>query len=63
MHDTHSRCSFITGVSGVNPTIHPNNINTLCLGGHVLSVICKTADQGKDWQWVGWAGTYEDIEK
>ena len=62
MHDTHARCSFITGVSGVNPVIHPNNINALALGGHVTSVVCKTADQGLDWQWVGWAASYEGLE-
>ena len=63
VHDTHARCSFITGVSGVNPTIHPSIINTLCLGGHAQSVNCSTADQGKDYQWVGWAGAYEEIQK
>ncbi len=62
MHDTHARCSFVTGVSGVNPVIHPNNINALHLGGHVESIICSTADQGKDYQWVGWAGKYEKID-
>ena len=62
MHDTHARCSFITGVSGVNPTIHPNNINTLYLDGHVESIVCSAGDQGKDYQWVGWAGKYEKID-
>ena len=62
MHDTHARCSFITGVSGVNPTIHPSSINALSLGGHVQTVNCSAADQGKDYQWVGWAASYEGLE-
>jgi hypothetical protein len=52
----------INGKDGNQP-IHPNTINALSLGGHVTSVNCSTADQGKlTGGYCKFAAKYEEID-
>ncbi|MBE6379383.1 MAG: DUF1559 domain-containing protein [Lentisphaerae bacterium] len=63
-HDVPGSLAAALSQSSADSTpIHPNNINTLNLGGSVKSVNISQADQAKDWKWAGFAAGYEDISK